>query len=177
MEVIIKDEALRIVGEELNALRERIIANHRNAGQVASGRTIASLKVESTGEGGILWGRQAFGVLESGRGPGKVPKGFYQIIQQWIKDKGIQIRPVPYKRKTSSKWTPKYTPEERGMMALSGAIAYKIAREGTALHRGGGKEDIYSSGIKRTVNDIMNRVFGIFDTEVEHINLNLNENT
>lgn len=156
MEIVLKDEALRVVDEELNALRERIIANHRNAGQVASGKTIASLKVESTADGGILWGRQAFGVLESGRGPGKVPKGFYRVIQQWVQDKGIKVE------------KPK---------SFAFLVARKIAKEGTVLHRNRGTEDIYSSEIKRTVNDIMNRVFGLFTTEVEHINLNINENT
>ena len=34
-----KAGTLRIIGEELEALRKRIIANHEAAGQVASGRT------------------------------------------------------------------------------------------------------------------------------------------
>lgn len=41
-----KAGTLRIIGEELEALRKRIIANHEAAGQVASGRTKGSLKVE-----------------------------------------------------------------------------------------------------------------------------------
>lgn len=171
-----KDEALSIVRNELDALRLRIIERHINAGQKASGRTIASLHVEMLGAGGILWGRQAFEVLETGRGPGSVPKNFTKIIQQWIIDKGIAVESIPYKRQASSKWQPKYTPEERGMMRLSGAIAHKIASEGTVLHRNGASEDVYSSEIEKTIENIMNKVFGIFERDVEHINLNNNEN-
>ena len=40
-----KDESLRIVRSELDALKLRIIERHINAGQKASGRTIASLQV------------------------------------------------------------------------------------------------------------------------------------
>lgn len=43
---------LRIIGEELEALRKRIIANHEAAGQVASGRTKGSLKVEMSEDPG-----------------------------------------------------------------------------------------------------------------------------
>lgn len=86
-----REESKRIIQEELDSLRLRIIDNHIRAGQKASGNTIESLYVSVDDNHGILFGRKAFGVLETGRGPGKVPKGFYQIIQQWIKDKGIQV--------------------------------------------------------------------------------------
>ena len=105
---------LRIIGEELEALRKRIIANHEAAGQVASGRTKGSLKVEMSEDGGVLWGRQAFAVLETGRGPGKVPKGFYKIIRQWVEDKGIQVK----------------KPDSFAYL-----VARKIAKEGTELYR------------------------------------------
>ena len=55
------------MSSELEALKQKIIENHKEAKQVASGRTIASMKVEVTEDGGILWGRSAFGTLETGR--------------------------------------------------------------------------------------------------------------
>lgn len=146
-----KDKALGVVRSELDALRLRIIENHLRVGQKASGKTITSLHVELSENGGILWGRQAFEVLESGRKGGKVPKGFYQIIQQWVKDKGIQVD----KPKTFSYF-----------------VARKIAREGTQLYRNGGRGDIYSKEIEHTTKVIMERIFGIFEKDVEHINLN-----
>lgn len=87
----VRDNVLRIVGNELEELRKRIIARHEAAGQVASGRTRDSLRMEITEGRGVLLGRQAFGVLEIGRKSGKVPKGFYKIIEQWMEDKGIKV--------------------------------------------------------------------------------------
>lgn len=150
----IKDDVLQVVGDELKSLRERIIANHEAAGQVASGRTRASIKVELTEDGGILWGRQAFSILETGRKPGKVPKGFYQIIRQWVDDKGISV-PKPD--------------------SFAYLVARKIAREGTMMYRTGQKKDIYSTDMEKTIHEIEKRVLGIFDTEVEHINLNFSK--
>ena len=151
-----KEEANRILSEELESLKKRIIENHIRAGQRASGRTIESLHVSVDNGHGILFGRMAFGTLETGRGPGKVPKGFYQIIQQWIKDKGIQVE------------NPK---------SFSYLVARKIAREGTELHRIGGRDDVYSPEIEKAIQNIMNRVFGIFADDVAHINLNSNEDS
>lgn len=172
-----RDEIKGILVEELDNLRQRIIENHIRAGQKASGRTIASLRVEVNDDEGTLFGRQAFGVLETGRKPGKVPKGFNEIIKQWIIDKGISIKNIPYKRKATEKWSPKYTPKEKGLNTLAGAIAYKIKEEGTSLFNGGGRADIYSPEIERTIQDIMNRAFAIFEDDVTHINLNSNEDT
>lgn len=145
----------KILSEELESLRKRIIANHEAAGQVASGRTRDSLRVEATDDEGILFGRYPFGTLETGRKPGKVPKGFAAIIEQWVKDKGIN-------------------PEKPKSFAY--LVARKIAREGTELYRSGKTEDIYSSEIPRTIESIGDRITGALGIEVEHINLNSNEN-
>lgn len=151
-----REEAKGILNEELESLRELLIENHIRAGQRASGRTISSLRVSVDDNHGILFGRQAFGTLETGRGPGKVPKGFYKIIQQWVADKNIQVE------------RPK---------SFAYLVARKIANEGTELYRLGGHEDIYSKEIKETVKKIMNRVFGIFASDVTHINLNSDEDS
>lgn len=140
-----------IVDEELNALRQRIIDNHIKAGQKASGKTIASMRVEADDNGGILFGRKAFGTLETGRRGGRVPKGFYQIIYQWVQDKGIKVE------------KPK---------SFAYLVARKIAREGTSLYRQGGRDDIYSNEIPKTIGSIGDRVRGALSVEVEHINLN-----
>lgn len=152
----VKDDVLSIVSEELEVLKERIVANHRAACQVASGRTIESMKVERTEDGGILWGRNAFGTLETGRKPGKVPKGFSDIILQWMEDKGIKAN------------HPK---------SFAFLVARKISEEGTKLFRDGGRNDIYSPEIIDTMESISERIGLRFGTEVEHINLNFNEDS
>lgn len=148
------DEVRKVLQEELESLKKRIIANHERAGQVASGRTKASLRVEVGNNEGILWGRSPFGTLETGRKPGKVPKGFYHIILQWVKDKGISVE------------NPK---------TFAYFVSRKIAREGTELFRSGGRADIYSNEIPKTIDSAGKKLMGLFSIEVENINLNSNE--
>lgn len=115
---VTRADVQKIVGDELESLRSRIIANHVAAKQVASGRTKSSIKVELTENGGILWGRFPFGTLETGRRAGRTPHNFISIIRQWIIDKGISVPPIQYIRKPSERWKPKYTPKERGVMSM-----------------------------------------------------------
>ena len=57
----------QILLDELEELRVAIIAHHISAGQKASGKTAASIHVEVTDTRGTLFGRSAFGTLETGR--------------------------------------------------------------------------------------------------------------
>lgn len=149
-----RSQTKQILSEELESLRKRIIERHIAAGQKASGRTISSLSVTVNDDEGTLYGRKAFGVLETGRRGGKVPKGFYKIIQQWVKDKGLSFSNV----------------RERNTFAYF--VSRKIAAEGTRLHRSGVTEDIYSTEIEKTVEAIHKRVFGIFEKDVDSIHIN-----
>lgn len=113
--------------------------NSRNA----SGRSVASLSVSVSDNVGTLYGSKSFLVMERGKKPGKVPFGFRDIIKQWIIDKGISVTPIPSKRRDT-----KYTPHERGLNSLAGAIAFKIMKEGTKLHRDNGYNDIYTTAVR-----------------------------
>lgn len=143
-----------ILREELEALKVRIIANHRQAGQVASGKTIASMQVNIDGDTGELVGRPFFGTLETGAKPWKnaanmkkVPASFNAIIEQWIKDKGLNLN--------------------------SWAVSYKIIHEGTKLYRQGGRADIYSNEIPKTIESVGQRLLVIYDKQItETIKLN-----
>lgn len=157
-----------ILQEELEKLRMNIISNHLKAGQKASGRTAASMHVEVSEDSGTLWGRNAFGVLETGRKAGRVPKDFQGIIMQWMKDKGIQAAPILYLTNRPHK----YTPQQRGMLRMSYLIARKIRREGTKLFRAGGRQDIYSPEIEKTMERIETRMVSLIKSKIEHIKLN-----
>ena len=155
MELLLRDKVMELVSSELEALKQKVIENQKNSGLVASGRTIASMKVEVSEDGGVLWGRSPFGTLETGRKPGKVPAGFWKIIRQWMDDKGIQVQ----------------KPDSFAYL-----VARKIANEGTQLFRNGGRDDIYSPEVKDTVERVSQGIGILFGSEVEHINLNFNEN-
>ena len=150
-----KRQALQVIESELDKLRKRIIDRHIMEGQRASGRTIQSLRVVMEGDRGILYGRRAIQTLEDGRKPGKVPYKFRLTILQWMKDKGIQVK----------------SPNSFAYL-----VARKIANEGTKLYREGGRSDIYSPEIEKTIEEIHNKVFGIFAEDIQHINTNANEN-
>ena len=153
-----KEKQLEIIGDELDSLMQRVTANHIRAGQKASGRTLQSIRKQISDAGGVLLGRAYFGVRF--------------VILKWMKDKGISASPIPYVREPSARWKPKYTPQERGDLSLAGAIAYRIRKEGTSLYRNGGRDDIYSNEIPRTVENILDRIMTVFAKDVESININ-----
>ncbi|MFZ4412456.1 MAG: hypothetical protein ACOYOV_05170 [Bacteroidales bacterium] len=143
-----------IIESELSLLKEKIISNHLSAGQKASGRTAASLKVMVDSEFVSLLGRKAIGTLETGRKAGPVPKNFYLIIKKWTKDKGLTFE----------------SETERG--TFSYFVAKKIAEEGTMLFKEGGRNDIYSVEIPKTINKIAERITERFITEITNIKIN-----
>lgn len=167
----------KVLTEELHRLAERIKDNHQRAGQVASGRTLRSITYEVNGNVGILYGRFPFGTLETGRGPtrkrGNSPIKLDEIIYQWAIDKGIHITPMPYKRKPSKRWQPKYnSAEERALRSFSSAVAHKIHKEGTQLFRDQGRKDIYSNEIPEAIKRIEQRISKVFELMIESININ-----
>lgn len=139
-----------ILKDELEKLKERIVRNMKQAGQVASGKTIKSLRVEVTktprGWNGILFGRPYFGALETGSKPWRTqykhpPKFFVDIIAQWMSDKGIE-----------------------GSAYMT---ARKIMREGSSLYRKGGRADIYSNEIPPAVQSLKERFGSFFETKIQ----------
>lgn len=151
-------EPKEIVAAEFQSMIDRISANLDSTGTTASGKTKKTLRVEITDFGVVVFSRQFFKGVEIGREPGGVPKGFNDIIKKWIVDKNINIRQVPYKRKTSKKWQPKYTTEERSLNMLAGAISNKIKNSGTKLFREGGRNDIYSNELSNTLEIIKKKI-------------------
>ena len=147
-------EVQNIVFEELEDLRKRIISNIDSSGRRASGRTSESMRTDVSEDRGVLFGRMAFCTLETGRKPGKVPVGFYQIIKQWVIDKGISFD----------------SQSERNSFAY--LVSRKIAREGTQLYRRGADTDVYTAEVPETISRIKDRVGFLMRMEFESIKLN-----
>lgn len=176
-QVFKKQDISKVLTEELSRLAERIKENHRRAGQVASGRTLRSITYEVTEDRGTLFGRFPFGTLETGRGPtrkrGNPPIRLDDIIYQWAIDKGIHVPPMPYKRKPSERWQPKYnSAEERALRSFSSAVAHKIHKEGTQLFREQGRNDIYSNEIPDAIKRIEERIAKVFSLTIDSIHIN-----
>lgn len=147
------DKAVLLASDELKRLKQRIIANMLSAGAVASGRTIRSLQVVSDGDSAALISTQSmpFGVLETGRRPGRVPYRFSSIIYQWMQDKGIHgtIRGN--------------ATQEIADRSMAYAISRSISQRGSRLFRNGGRSDIYTNEIPSTVAKITARIAAIVD--------------
>lgn len=114
-----------------NRIAERMAASHRNA----SGRSVASLKVEVGDGHAVLWGAKSFLVMEKGRGPGAVPVGFTEIIMDWANAKGI----------SANAKSGKNVSKEAAMRSFAGAVAYNIMKKGTKIHRTKQYDDIYTT--------------------------------
>ena len=152
-------EADRIVAEELDRARQKIIENHVAAGQRTTGTTADSITIAVTTNGGVTTGtmdaRPYFAALETGTQPwqsqhfrrrrdGSVypsaPKWFIDIIADWAATKGVDI----------SAW----------------GAATKIMTEGSALFRNGGREDIFTPEIAALSDRIADRLAGLFDAQI-----------
>lgn len=152
---MIDEEIRKILREELEALRQRIGENMEAADQIATGKTRDGMRVEVRGLAGVLTGREAFATLERGSRPWskkfkRVPKFFADLIGEWIEAKGLDL----------NKW----------------AVAHTIMTKGSKLYRSGGRSDIYSPELQRTMDTIGRRVIDQYTVLVTN-RLTLNNTT
>lgn len=83
-------EILQTFGENaVQWLREE----HEKAGQVASGKTLESFRFELIEENEVfkvqIIGANNVQWLDTGRGSGKLPANWHEIMTKWVQDKGI----------------------------------------------------------------------------------------
>ena len=152
---MLDEEIRKILREELEALRQRIGENMEAADQIATGKTRDGMRVEVRGLAGVLTGREAFATLERGSRPWskkfkRVPKFFADLIGEWIEAKGLGL----------NKW----------------AVAHTIMTKGSKLYRSGGRSDIYSPELQRTMDTIGRRVIDQYTVLVTN-RLTLNNTT
>ena len=147
-----------VIRQELEELQFKIAENIRAKGLNASGRTIASMHVETTENGGTLFGRAFFGALETGSAPHKnaynPPVNFFAIIRAWMDAKGIQGS------------------DEMETNSIAWAITKTIRAKGTRQYRRGARADIYSSEIPATKQRIRERLWQLVETDMKSIQLN-----
>lgn len=159
-----------ILQEELKWLKGKIVEQLRATGTTVTGQTADSIEVYIEGNEkeieAYLLGRPAFSTVEKGRAAGGVPSNMVDIIRQWILDKGISVRQVPYIRQPSENWQPKYTVEERSLNMAAGAISHTIATKGTKLYREGGRADIYTPFIDEFLRRVEDKIYLEYKLEI-----------
>lgn len=158
-------DARTLLLAELNRLKTAIEEKIASSGAKASGSAAQSLKVTVSGNEGTLWGASHIRQMEHGRGPGPVPAGFHGIIEQWIRDKGINAEGYAPKGRDASKMT-----SDQKVRSLAGAIAYTIMREGTVLYRSGTPRDIYTEALNESLDRLSADVGIYFADQIQTIN-------
>lgn len=152
---MLSEEIRKILLEELEDLKRRITENMGKADQIVTGKTRDSMTASVQGLAGVLTGRQAFATLETGsrpwsRPPKRVPKWFADLIGEWIDAKGLDL----------NQW----------------ATAHSIIHKGSKLYRTGGRADVYSPELQKTVDRIGERILDQYAVLVTD-RLNINKTT
>ena len=134
-----QQEFAQNIAQILLQARDEIRANMQAKGINASGRTSAALQVVQRGSKIELIKAQGqnapFGTLQYGRGRGRVPRGFFYIIQQWTRDKGFNFE------------------NEKHRNAFTAYVVNKVKTEGTNRHRSP-RNDIYDEPLANAVDGI-----------------------
>lgn len=152
----------------LNQAKAEIQSNMANKGINASGRTSRGFAVEKydggirlvlrhdetaqveckpRGFGSVTVGTAPLSTLEIGRPGGKVPRGFYYMIKQWTRDKGL-VFGTESERQTFSYFT-----------------ARKIAKLGTK--RNTQHVEVYSLAMENARKEIENDIRALISTEIK----------
>lgn len=141
-----------IIASHLEVVKSKVQARMSELGRNATGKTSASLQVQSSNDGGSLIGSPAFLSIEHGRGPGAVPKDFIETIKEWIKAKGINVPQIQPKRAST------LSAQELGLNSLAGAIAHSIMKKGTRLYQQKGFDDILASALEEEIDALGNEL-------------------
>lgn len=145
------DDTIKAISLKLDDAKQRIIANMGNAGQIVSGKTAESLKVERVAPNEVrLVARPFFSALETGSQPWSGRTGekmnaqdFQMIIFEWASRKGI-------------------IPADMKPLSFAYVVARKIMNEGSKLYRQGGRKDIFTPEIERVQDEINESISGTF---------------
>ena len=124
---------------------DAIKSNLDTTGTTASGRTRDSIEVVVENGELFIIGRPYFRGVEEGRGAGKIPYNFTDIIHKWMKDKGIAAE---------------FGETEAKQRSAAFVIGQFIKEHGTKLYRDGGRTDIYTQTIEDSLPDLFNDING-----------------
>lgn len=154
----IANEIDRLLTLHLGNIKVGISQRMAALGRTSSGRSVASLEVEVKGSEGILSGDAQWKTMQRGRGPGKVPYNFREIIKNWVRAKGISIQP----RKKQS--------QEQAIESFSYLVTRNIMEKGTKLYRDKGYNDIYDSLLEEEIKKLSTDISVMFELDIDKIN-------
>ena len=122
-------------------LRDKIISEIARKGLYDTGELYKSVDYEIEGNDILIYANSYLPYAEFGRGPGKVPYNFSDIIADWAKRKNISVQKGDYKR-------------------FGFAVAQKTRQFGSARYRGDiPTADVLSQPVEDVMNDTLNEEF------------------
>lgn len=153
MNVLEKNDLNQIL-QLMERMKQDIGASMKQNGKWASGSTFSKMTPFAEIQNGNLvcglkWPYDKR-VLENGRGPGKVPSNFKDIIYRWSFSKGLAFKSQSERLKFSS------------------AVAYKTAKEGSVQFRKGIKLDIYTTIEKRYEQEVNKLIISILNNKIKN---------
>lgn len=137
-----------ILTEELTRLKDDITEAHIRSGKKVTGRTIGTLQTRVSANRGQLLGADYLFTLDMGRQGGRIPHNFKGIIAAWAANKGLTFA------------------NEKDAMRFAYFVAKKIAREGTALNRAGGRTDVIRDNVAAFEERLNKRISAMYKTEI-----------
>lgn len=140
-----------ILQQGLDRFVAEVIQRSRNAEQEASGKTYRSISVKVDGSHGEVWAPNYLYTLADGRGPGKVPYNFGDILLDWAKYKGISF-PSPV---AARRW--------------ANAVAWKIRKQGSRLFRQRKHLDLFDTPLSDLDAWIGDQLMTMYEAEIEAI--------
>lgn len=146
-----------IVKDCLSKCVETIKENSRNAGQVATGKTLASLeyRLEESGNYYVakILGRKYFGSLETGRGiynGGKADiAAFNARLVEWFKARGIHSEM-----------------SDEQLLLEANRLRWYINKYGTKLYQRGGRKDIFSPAVAAFTDALQEQLLFFFQKQL-----------
>lgn len=131
------------------------------AGQVASGRTLASLEVRMRREGesiiGEIWGRPFFGALETGSRPARRKgttasrQAMVADMKEWCRIRGLTNGMTDKQAENFARW-----------------LSWYIKKHGTKLYRQGGRRDIITPALEATKEQLAERLGVYYEQILTH---------
>jgi hypothetical protein len=139
---------VQILSSHGQAVVKDIRANLASTGTNATGKTSNSIQYEVTEQGSvttlIVYGRPFVMTVETGRGPRKSSQSqnVKDRILEWMEAKGVRADLDQVKKEAFAKF-----------------LTWRINKEGTELHKKGGRKDIVSNVVGPSrIDDIMTEV-------------------
>ena len=147
-----------VVRDALKVCIEEIKTNSKNAGQVATGRTLKSLEWRLNQEGedfvAQILGRKYFGSLETGRGVyngGKSNiKQFNENLVAWFKARGIHSEM-----------------SDEQLYLEANRLRWYINKYGTILYQQNGPKDIFTPAVEGFMQTLQEQLIMFFKQQIE----------